>query len=111
MLIATRQASRLVEIVGVLIATGDGEDPGLEEFRQIMIDARLITPVANGASKTIGDAELPFRLAQQQQATVGRQVTAIETRCELLGERTAGRSKFGSISSVMAGVAFRCGWQ
>jgi len=76
--------AQTVEIVGVLIATGDGEHAGFEEFRQFVIDAGLIAAVANGACKPIGDAELPFRLAQQRQAAVGRKVTAIETSCELL---------------------------
>ncbi len=62
--------AQTVEIVGIFIAAGNGEHAGLQKFRQFVINAGLIAAVANRASKTIGDAEPPFRLAQQQQAAV-----------------------------------------
>jgi hypothetical protein len=53
-----------IEIVGVLIAAGDGEDACLEKLRQRVVDARRIASVTNGAGKTAGNAEPAFRLAK-----------------------------------------------
>ena len=49
-----------------------------------MDDLCLIAPVADTACERLGQAEAPFRLAQQDQAAVGRDQAAIEGGGHLL---------------------------
>ena len=45
---------------------------------------RLIAPVADAACQRLGEAGAPFRLAQQDEAAVGRDQVAIEGGAHLL---------------------------
>ena len=77
-------AAQAVAIVGVFVAAGDGEHAEAQHLGHRVVDAIRIAPVAQAPGQMLGQAETALGLAQQQQAAVGRQQSAVETRRHLL---------------------------
>ena len=50
-----------VEVVGVFIATGDGEDAGTQDIGQQVDDPIRIALVGDCPGELVGDAEAPLR--------------------------------------------------
>ena len=50
-----------------------------------MQDACRVAPVAQDTGQPVGNRKPPLGFAQQQQAAIRRQLTIIDTNCELLG--------------------------
>ena len=73
----------MVEIVGVLVAHGDSEDPGADHVGERVRDARRIAPVGHETGKTRGDAEPSFGHGEQHHAAVRSEPPAIEIGCDL----------------------------
>jgi hypothetical protein len=80
----SRVAAQPVEIVGVLIAAGNGEDAGAKDIGQQMGDAILIAPVGNHLGKPIGDVEPTLRLGEQHDAAIRSDPSAIKGGGDLL---------------------------
>ncbi len=78
-----RIATQVVEIVGVLVAHRDGEDPGADHVGQCVRDPRRIAAVGHQAGQARGDAEPPLGHGQQHHAAVRGQPTAVEIGCDL----------------------------
>jgi hypothetical protein len=73
-----------VEIVGVLVATRDGEGARCDQLEHPMLDAALIATIEHGASEPPADAKPPLGFPQQQLPCIRRLVAALEIDCELL---------------------------
>ena len=71
-------APGLIEIIGILIATGDSQYPGSQDVGQTMDDAALVTGIGNAADQVRGDADRTLRLRQRQRAAIRRQPPVIE---------------------------------
>jgi len=69
-----------IEVIGILIAAGDRQDPGAQYPVQAMGDAALITRISDAAGKLCGDTQLALCLGEQKHAAVRSQPPAIEGR-------------------------------
>jgi hypothetical protein len=79
-----RVSAQAVEIVGVLVAAGDGKDAGEQDLGERMSHPRRIAPIGDHGRKLLGDPHPSRRLGEQHHATVRRQPPAVERRGELL---------------------------
>ena len=79
-----RIVAQFVEVVAVDVAGRDGHGAHGDEFGHLMHDAGRVAVVGHGGGEPSADAGGGFRLPQQQQTAVGRQVAAGEIDCELL---------------------------
>ena len=73
-----RIMAQRIEIVGILIAAGDRQHASAQDVAEVVDDAALVARVGNAGGKPFREAELSFRLRQQQHATIGCQPPAIE---------------------------------
>ena len=73
-----------IEVVAILVATGDGEQPCPDHVGVGMYRARRIARVGQAGGKAIGDPETRLDPAQHQNAPVGRQPAAVEPGAQLL---------------------------
>jgi hypothetical protein len=76
--------AQCVEVVGILIAAGDRQHPGLQDIPQIMDHTALIARVGNAIGQAPGNPHPTLRLSQQQHTAIGRQPPAIECRGHFL---------------------------
>jgi hypothetical protein len=60
----------MIEVIGVLIAAGDGEDAGAQDVGDAVRDQVRVTWVADQSGKLIGDAQATLRGGQQHHAAV-----------------------------------------
>ena len=70
----------MVEIIGILIAAGDRQDPRLKDVGNTVDDTALVAGIGNATGKASGNAHRAFGLRQQQHAAVRCQPPAIESR-------------------------------
>ena len=77
-------ATQAVEIVGVFVAAGDGQDARQHNLRKRVNHPRRITPVGDHGGKLLGDPHPSRCLGKQHHATVGRQPSAVERGGQLL---------------------------
>ena len=77
-------AAQAVAIVGVFVAAGDGEHAEAQHLGHRVVDAIRIAPVPQTPGQGCGETETTLGVTQQQQAAVGRQQSAVETRRHLL---------------------------
>ena len=73
-----RVAAQPVEIVGVLIAAGDRENPGAQNIGQPMGDAAGIAFVRDHGRQPLGKAEPPLRLRQQHDPAIRAEASAVK---------------------------------
>ena len=73
----------MVEIVGVLVAHGDGENARPDHVRQRVRDRRRIAPVGHKAGQARGNPQPSLGHGRQQHAAVRGQPTAVEIGCDL----------------------------
>jgi hypothetical protein len=73
-----------IQIVGILIAAGNGEDAGADHIRERVDDPRGLTTIREAARQSLGDAKAALRHRQQHNAAVRGQATAVEIGCNFL---------------------------
>ena len=73
----------MVEIVGILVSHGDGEDARPDHVGQRMRDPRRIAAVGHEAGEARGDAEPSLGHGQQHHSAIRGQPTAVEIGCDL----------------------------
>ena len=73
-----------VAVVGILVAAGDRQHAEAQHGGERVDDQCRVAPVADTACQRLGQAEAPFRLAQQDQAAVGGDQATIEGGRHLL---------------------------
>ena len=73
-----------IQIVGVLVAAGNGEDAGADHVGERVGDPRGITTIRKATRQSFGDAKASLRHRQQHDAAVRGQATAVEIGCDFL---------------------------
>ncbi len=73
-----------IEIVGVLVAAGDGEDARQQNLGERVNHPRRIAPIGDHGRKLPGDPHPSRRLGKQHHAAVRRQAPAVERGGQLL---------------------------
>ena len=86
-----RIGAQVIEIVGVLVAPADRENPGADHVGDRVGDARAIAPIGNATRHTLGQAQAPLGQAQaplgqrkQHHAAVRGHPPAVERGCHFL---------------------------
>jgi hypothetical protein len=74
----------MVEIVGVLVAAGDGEHAGAQNVGDAVRHQQRIARVGNQRRQPWGKSDAPLGSGQQHHAAVGGEATAIERRGDFL---------------------------
>jgi hypothetical protein len=75
-----RVVAQRIEIVGILVAAGNRQDPRLKDVGNTVDDTALVAAIGNATGQTPGNAHRAFRLRQQQHARIRCQPPAIERR-------------------------------
>jgi len=73
-----------IEVVGVLIPTGDSGRARHHKLDHLVLDARWIAAIRHGLGKPPTYAELPLRLPKQKEAGIGGLISTIKINCEFL---------------------------
>ena len=76
--------AQVVEVVGILVTAGDGQDAGEQDLGQRVQNPARIAPIRDHRGELLGNAQSPGSLSEQQDATVRAQASAVEGGCELL---------------------------
>jgi hypothetical protein len=66
----SRVVAQMIEIIGILIAAGDRQDPRLQDVGNTVDDTALVAGVGNTARQAPGNAHHALRLGQQQHAAI-----------------------------------------
>ena len=94
----------MIEVVGILVAAGDGEHAGAQDVGDAVRHQQRIARIGDHRRQPVGDPETPLGRGQQHHAAVGGDAPAIEGGGDFLA--VDGWKLNGSrLSSVMAGVA------
>lgn len=72
-----------IEIIGILVATGDGEDAGQQDPGELLRDARRIAPIGDRGGKSLDNADPARGSSQKHHASVRGKSAAIECGCDL----------------------------
>jgi hypothetical protein len=105
-------ATQMIEVVGVLVAAGDGEDTGAQDVGDAVRDKLPIARVADQPRQPLNDTQAALGRSQQHDAP--SEVSRPPSKAAVTFLRpTAGKPNGSIVSSDMAGVA-RCdrgnGW-
>jgi hypothetical protein len=101
-----RVSAQMVEVVGIFVAAGDGEDAGAQDVIDAVGDKGRVARVRDQPRQLRRDPQAPLHHAEQQHAAIRGDAPAVKGGDQLLaanGWKTKGRI----VSSDMAGVA-RC---
>ena len=79
-----RVAAQEIQIVGVLIAAGDGVDAGADHVGARMADACRIAVIWKAARQPVGESKALLGHRQQHDAAVRREPAAVESGCDFL---------------------------
>jgi hypothetical protein len=79
-----RVATQTIEIVGVLVAAGDGQHPRPQDRGHRVGDKSRIAPVGEQSSDPIDDADPAVGQGQQRHPAIGGDAPAVEGRAHLL---------------------------
>jgi hypothetical protein len=105
--------SQKVQIVGVLVAAGDGVDARPDHVGAGMKDARGIATVGKAARQPIGDAKPTLGHRQQHHAAIRGQASAVKSGGDFLGPDGWKRERqeiiVGHGERGVGGVAIRIG--
>jgi len=74
----------VVEVVGILVAAGDGEHAGAQNIGDAMCHQQRIAPVGDQRRKFGGDPHRRFDGSKQHHATIGRDAATIECGSDFL---------------------------
>ncbi len=74
----------MVEVVGVLVATGDGEHAGAQDVGDAVRHEQGIARIGNQPRQPIGDPQAALGSRQQHDAAVGGDPAAVEVSDDFL---------------------------
>lgn len=77
-------SAQVVEVIGVLVPTGNRQDAGEQDLAQRVHDPARIASIRDHRGELFGNAQPSGRLGEQQNAVVRCKSSAIEGGCELL---------------------------
>ena len=92
----SRVSTQIIEIVGVLIATRNGENARPQNVRKRVDGSCRIAPIRDRRRQLVGDHQIAFRLSQKHDAAVGTDAAAIKRSADLLlanGWKCEGQSR------------------
>ena len=101
--------SQAVEVVGVLVAAGNREDPRPQDVGQIMGNPGRVARVGDDGGQLVGNPEAPFSQSEQHHATIRADPPAIESGGHFLaadrwqGERQEAIVEHGGCGRLRAG--------
>ena len=70
--------AQMIEIVGVLIAAGDGEHAGAQDVDDTVRHQQRIARIGNQTRQALGDPDAPLGSSQQHHAAIGGEAATIE---------------------------------
>jgi hypothetical protein len=73
-----------IQIIGILVAAGDREDPRAQDILKPMNHPRRIAMISNASGKSPADPHHPLGLSQHQHPAIRGQSATIESGCDLL---------------------------
>ena len=76
--------TQMIEIVGILIAAGDGQHASAQNIGDTVRDQLWIAPIGDQPSETIRDPKPPLRRAQQHHPAIRGQATPIKAGRDFL---------------------------
>ena len=76
--------AQISELVCILIAAGDRQDPGLQDVGNTMDDTALVAGIGNATGEASGNAHRAVRLRRQQNTAIRCQSLTVERRCHIL---------------------------
>ena len=79
-----RIAAQQVEVVGILVAAGDGEDAGAQNVGHRVLHARRITWIVDRRGQPVGQLQVPLGRSQKHDPTIRRDASAVECGRDLL---------------------------
>ena len=79
-----RIVAQPIEVDSILVAAGDRRHPRHQHFEHRVSDTSLIATIGHRLRKPPAHTERALRLAQQQQAAIGRLIAALKINCEFL---------------------------
>src|SRR5664279_1710510 len=103
-----RVSAQMVEIVGVLVATGDSKDPGAQNVIDAVRHQQRVARVRDQPRQRLRYPQLPLHNAEQHDTTVGRDASTVEGCNDLLAfngwkiERQKAIVRHGGCGSVRA---------
>ena len=74
----------MIEVVGIFVAAGDGEDAGAQDVGKRMNDPRRVARIGDHRSELVGDPDAPLGRGQQHHAAIGTDAAAVERGGDLL---------------------------
>ncbi len=74
----------MVEVVGVFVAAGDGQDPGAQDVIDAVRHEQRIARIGNQSRQPVRDPQLALHRAEQHDAAIGRDASAVEGGGQLL---------------------------
>jgi hypothetical protein len=74
----------MIQVVGIGVATGNGEDACAQDIDECVRDAQRIAVIRDHGGQRLGQPELPVRPRQQHHTTLGAEASAIERGGDLL---------------------------
>ena len=80
----SRILAQTIEIVGILVAAGDGQNARAKNAVERMGDQQGIARIGDDGRELARDAQPAFGLPQQHHAGIRRDATAVESRADLL---------------------------
>ena len=102
-------AAQMVEVVGILVAAGDGEDAGAQDVGKRMHDTCRVARIGDLGGEFLRHTDPPLGQPQQHQAAVGTDAATVEGGGEFLTlhrwqrERQQGIVDHGGCGSVRLG--------
>jgi hypothetical protein len=76
--------AHMIEVVGILVAAGDGEHAGAQDVGDTMRDEQGIAWIGDQPREPLGDPQAPLGGCQQQNAAIRGDASAVERSSELL---------------------------
>ena len=76
--------AKTVEVVGILVAAGNGEDAGAQDVDQAVPDTRRVTRVAYGSRQLLGQLQAPFGSSQKHDPAIRGDAPTVERSRYLL---------------------------
>jgi hypothetical protein len=74
----------MIEVVAVLVATGDRECAGADHVGETVHNARPIAPLGERDGELLGHPDAPVGHGKEHDAAIRCQATAVESSCDLL---------------------------
>ncbi len=87
----------MVEVVGILVAAGDGQHAGAQDVGDAVGHEQRVARIGDQACQALSNAQAPFSGGQQHDAAVGGEASAVEGSGDLLAADGWKQERLGRI--------------